>query len=247
MRRLLKEANVQTVPMLPDTEQAQDLLIPLRDAKLDYRPSHILQPVGAPFGMNTMVYGNEDDAVSPGQYQPAPASLSDSTATSPIQPSVFPPLYGTLSNQSSLKPPCLPPRCSSFLLPPRQSEPLTMPMHPRISSDPCPSGSSSGGGGSPAVGCMSTAMTMSMPGAQWPYPSRSLPASGPYSVPQGYQTPLTPSSGTLTSQSDNEAVPNWTWMFGSEFGLPNTDCSSGQPGDLEMDWNDVNRSAWPES
>lgn len=249
MRRLLKEANIQTIPPLPDTDQAQDLLIPLRDAKLDHRSipkAH--KPANISYGMNAMAYEHDDGANSPRSLHPS-GSMNDVKSTSPIQPSVFPPLYGTLSNQTSLKPPRLPPRCSSFLLPPRQSEPRTMPLHPRIPSDPCPSGSSCGDGGTPAFGAgspMTTAMTMSMPGAQWPFPSRSLPTNAPCHIPQGYQTPLTPSSGVLTTPGD-EAVPNWTWMFGSEFGVPGTDGNNGQAGDLDLDWNDVNRGPWGES
>lgn len=240
MRQLLKEANVQTVPALPDTDQAQDLLAPLRAVKLDNQANRAMQPVRTSFVPNPMAYDNEGDAVSSGQYRTS-VSMADSTSTSPIQPSVFPPLYGTLSNQSNSKPPYLPPTYPSLLLPPRQSEPLAIPIHPRISSDPSPSGSSSGGRGSPAVGTLSTAMGMSMPGVQWSYPSRSWPASAPDLGPPGYNTSLAPSSDKLARPGENEGVANWTWMFGSEFGLPGTDCSNEQPSNVDLNWNDVNR------
>lgn len=229
MRRLLREANVQTVPVLPETEQAQDLLAPLREAKIDQRSTHKSQQTGASFGMTSMA-SNDNEAASPVQHQLASGMINLST-TSPIQPSVFPPL-----STRYLKPPSLGPRCSSFPLPSHQSGPLTMPLHPRIANDPCASGSSSGGGASPAIGDMD----MSMLGAQWPSLSRTLPTSAPYATSPGYQTPLTPSS-TLTTPGDYDGVPNWTWMYGSEFGLPGTDCNNEQSGSLNLDWNDANR------
>lgn len=235
MHRLLREANVRTVPALPETDQAQELLGPLREAKLDHRATQTSQHQSdASHQPNGMAYRIQGDPPTP-ESQQLVCGVVNSSATSPIQPSVFPPL----STRSS-KIPYLPPRCSSFPLPSRQFGSIVMPMHPRMPEDQCPSGSSSGGGASPAAGDVD----MSLLGAQWPYPSRSLPTSAPYAMNQGYQTPLTPSSDTLTSPGDHEGIPNWTWMYGSGFGMPGTDCNNGQPGDLNPDWNDVNRVPW---
>ncbi|CZT14557.1 uncharacterized protein RCC_00534 [Ramularia collo-cygni] len=91
MRRLLKEANVQTIPALPETEQAQDLLVPLREAKVDHRSIQELQQIGAPFGMGAVAYKIEAFGISPIVNEIPQATISSSevlklsTAVSPFR------------------------------------------------------------------------------------------------------------------------------------------------------------------
>jgi hypothetical protein len=53
------------------------------------------------------------------------------------------------------------------------------------------------------------------------------------------------------SPSDNEAIPNWSWMFDTEFGgmagSSGIHGTSGHPGDSDLDWNDENRTPWEKS